>query len=511
MKLLRLKSRLQIVCRLAAVGLLFGLVVTSCSDDETTADVNSQFNPKQPVTITSFIPESGGAQEQIVIKGSNFGSDKSRIKLTIGGIEAVIVSVKNDMIYAYVPARAFSGEIAITITGDNETTYSAVADKVFNYEAQTVVGTLCGYRNDNDTQGEKWGSFDICSGFRSEGTLIMDPIYPDRAYVCYDGSNKVGMLDLAKRESSLCMSSSKFQNQRLRNMDFTTDGQFMLVSTDRAENGTHSTSVWIVQRNADGSFSDDSPCEPLVAYKQCNGVAVHPVNGEVYFNSYSDGQLFRCEIADYFNAKNNGIKWTGYLEDGAYRELFKIKEQSYEFATYIHPSGNYAYILVINHAYILRTDYNWEKKEFTTPYGVAGLNNTRGWVDAVGTSSRMQRPYQGVFVKNPKYEAEGKDDVYDFYFCDTGNFCIRSMTPEGIVRTYAGHSPSTDGNIWGTENGALRTAARFRDVTGITYDEKRDVMYILDHNNRSIRTIGKENAGTATNDASSEEETTTEE
>lgn len=170
MKLLRLKSRLQIVCRLAAVGLLFGLVVTSCSDDETTADVNSQFNPKQPVTITSFIPESGGAQEQIVIKGSNFGSDKSRIKLTIGGIEAVIVSVKNDMIYAYVPARAFSGEIAITITGDNETTYSAVADKVFNYEAQTVVGTLCGYRNDNDTQGEKWGSFDICSGFRSEGT-----------------------------------------------------------------------------------------------------------------------------------------------------------------------------------------------------------------------------------------------------------------------------------------------------------------------------------------------------
>lgn len=91
------------------------------------------------------------------------------------------------------------------------------------------------------------------------------------------------------------MSPNKFQNQRLRNIAFSNDGKYMLVSTDRADNGNKSTSVWIVTRNADGTFSDKSSCQSLVAYKQCNGVAVHPVNGEVYFNSYEGGQALPYE------------------------------------------------------------------------------------------------------------------------------------------------------------------------------------------------------------------------
>lgn len=188
-------------------------------------------------------------------------------------------------------------------------------------------------------------------------------------------------------------------------------------------------------------------------------------------------------------------EWTGYLDDGAFRELFKIQDPSYEFQTTIHPSGKYAYLTVINRNYILRTDYDEVKKEFTTPYTVVGFNSDLshgGWVDAVGTNARLSRPYQGVFVKNPEYEAEGREDVYDFYFADCTNFCIRYITPDGLVRTYAGRAPSTNGNIWGTEDGDLRQAARFRDVTGIAYDEKRDMFYVLDHNNRRIRYIGKE-------------------
>ena len=112
--------------------------------------------------------------------------------------------------------------------------------------------------------------------------------------------------------------------------------------------------------------------------------------------------------------------------------LFKIQDPSYEFQTTIHPSGKYAYLTVINRNYILRTDYDEVKKEFTTPYTVVGFNSDLshgGWVDAVGTNARLSRPYQGVFVKNPEYEAEGREDVYDFYFADCTNFCIRYITP----------------------------------------------------------------------------------
>lgn len=502
MKLLSLKRKLETICRLMAVGVLCGFIVTSCDDDETTSTTAS-FDPAQPVVISSFTPESGGSMEQIIIKGKNFGNDKSRVSLTIGGKDAVVVSVMSDKLYAFVPPRAFSGEIALTVFDNDQKPHTAVAESKFAYESQTVVSTLCGYQNNNDSQGELWGSFDICSGFNYEGTLAIDPLYPDRVYICYDAGMKIAQLDLEKRESTLLMSANKFQQHRLRNIDFSIDGKYMLVSTDRDDQDTKSTSVWIVTRNPDGTFSDRSSCQPLVAYKQCNGVAVHPVNGEVYFNSYSNGELFRMNLEDYFASQvpdtetGEKVEWTGYREDNAFTELFKIQDPSYEFQMVIHPTGNYAYITVINRNYILRTDYNWTKKEFSTPYAVVGLNSPDGgWVDAVGTNARVSRPYQGVFVKNPQYEAEGREDVYDYYFADCTNFCVRSITPEGIVRTYAGHSTSTDGNIWGTEDGALRLAARFRDVTGLTYDKKREQFYVLDHNNRRIRTIGKESEDT---------------
>ena len=504
MKLKNLTTMFRAGSRFAVVGLMCILVslATSCKDDD--ADTSAvPFDPSQPVVITSFTPEGGGSQDQIIIKGKNFGIDKTKVKLTIGGKEAVVVNVMSDKLYGIVPQRAFTGEIALTVFDEGGTPHTAVAEKHFAYEAQTVVGTLCGYRNDNDSQGELWGSFDVCTGFNSEGTLAIDPLYPERVYVCYDAGMKIAQLDLDKRECTLLMSANKFQQQRLRNVDFSLDGKYMLVSTDRADQDLKSTSVWIVTRNSDGTFSDRSSCQPLVAYKQCNGVAVHPVNGEVYFNSYSNGELFRMNLEDYFAAQKGDPEtgetkpWTGYREDGAFTELFKIQDPSYEFQIVIHPSGDYAYIIVINREYILRTDYNWSKKEFTTPYAVAGLNGVGNWIDAVGTNARLHRPYQGCFVKNPKYEAEGRADVYDFYVADCLNFCIRSITPEGIVRTYAGHAPSTDGNIWGTEDGALRTAARFRDVTGLVYDKNREMFYVLDHNNRRIRTIGKESEDTA--------------
>lgn len=496
MKLLKHNKALGNSCLWLLLALLCGFAV-SCKEEQSDT-VLVPFDPSKPVVVTDFTPETGGYQEQIIVKGQNFGTDKDRVTLTIGGKKAVLINVMSDKLYGIVPAQAFSGEVEVTVTDDSGNAHTGIATKKFAYEAQTVVGTLCGYQNDNDSQGELWGSFDICSGFNSEGCMTFDPLYKNRIYIAYDGGNKIAQLDLEKREATLLMSGNKFGNRRLRNIDFSLDGKYMLVSTDRDDNGQKSTSVWIVTRSSDGTFSERSSCQPLVAYKQCNGVAVHPVNGEVYFNSYENGQLFRMELDDYFNAitpdpETGETKgWTGYLEDNSFTELFKIQDPSYEFQVTIHPSGDYAYLTVINRNYILRTDYNWEKKEFMTPYVVVGSNGQAGWVDAVGTNARVSRPYQGVFVKNPAYEAEGRDDVYDYYFADCTNFCIRYITPEGLVRTYAGRAPSTNGNIWGTEDGALRTAARFRDVTGIAYDADRQMFYVLDHNNRRVRYIGKE-------------------
>lgn len=508
--------------RIRSVGMLFLALfltgtVSSCKDDSADSDSYKPFDPNLPVMVQAISPESGSGYEQIIIYGSNFGTNKENVSLKIGGQQAVVVSVMSDKLYGFIPPRAFSGEIELTIYDDAGQAHTGTSQVKLNYERQPVVSTLCGYQNDNDTQGELWGSFDVCTGFNYEGCLAVDPLNPDKVYIVYDRNDNgfVAELDLAKREASRLMQASKFQNQRLRNAAFTNDGQYMLISADQGSDRHEAPSVWIVKRNPDGTFNNNSDAQVLAKWQQCNGVAVHPVNGEVYFNSYEDGQLFRLELDDYFKAMEidettgEAKGWTGDKADGCFRELFQIMDPRYEFQIVIHPSGNYAYLVVINRNYILRTDYNWQKKEFMTPYVVAGFNSDidRGeWVDAVGSNARFKRPYQGIFVKNPQYEAEGKDDVYDFYINDCLNFCVRYMTPEGIVRTYAGRAPSTNGNIWGTEDGGLRTAARFRDVTGLAYDEKRERFYVLDHNNRRIRTIGQESEDMIIVDGDDEEE-----
>ncbi|MBD5225518.1 MAG: phospholipase [Bacteroidales bacterium] len=503
MKLKNITNTLQKLLLGSCVALAAGFV-TSCNDDDKVADVNVAFDPNQPVVVTDFMPKSAGQQEQILVYGSNFGNDRERVKLYVGGKEALIVNVLNDKLYAYVPVGAFGSTVEVAILDeDGEEIRRGVSSDAlsFEYVRKTVVGTLCGYRNVEDSQGELYGDFAITCGFRNEGCLTFDPLYPNRLYLVYDYGNKIDLLDLEARQHLLLMSSSKFQNNRLRNCAFTLDGQYMLVSTDRNDNNDHSTSVWIVKRNSDGTFNDNSSTSILAAYRQCNGVAVHPINGEVYFNSYKNGQLFRLDIDKYFACLNGELlddagepvtTWNPYedTEGGYYTELFKIMDPSYEFNITIHPTGNYAYLNVINRSYILRCDYDWKTKRFTNPYLVAGKNGNGGWEDAVGGDSRVNKPYQGIFVKNPEYA--GRSDEYDYYFCDWNNYCVRYITPEGLVRTYAGHSPSTDNNVWGTEDGDLRTQARFRDVSGIAYDEDKEMFYVQDHNNRRIRTIGKE-------------------
>ena len=285
----------------ACLILLAGMMV-SC-DDDSKIKSSEPFNPALPVTVTGFTPERGGSQEEIIINGSNFGNDKNIVSVYIGGKKAVIVNVMSDKLFAFIPAGAYSdndsytGEVEVVVAPENGTEVRGVSARPFQYTPKKVVSTLCGYRNENDDQGEIWGSFDEVCGFNAEGCMAIDPLYPDLLYIAYDRSEGIiARLDLKNRVAERMMSATKFQTKRLRNIAFTNDGKYMLVSTDRDDNALHSTSVWLVTRNADGTFSDRSSCQPLVSYKQCNGVAVHPVNGEIYFNSYENGQLFRLDF-----------------------------------------------------------------------------------------------------------------------------------------------------------------------------------------------------------------------
>jgi hypothetical protein len=468
----------------------------SCKDDNSEKDSSSPaYDPSKPVLVSDFTPDEGGPYQKMVIYGANFGNDSSLVDVTIGGKKAVLISVKGNSIYCMVPSGAFSGVVTVSV-GGGANMKTTTANKIFNYQKKLVVGSLVGYRNEYDTQGWIDGPFETAAGFRSEGCLSFDPLNPDHLYVAYDGAD-IQLLDLKNRVLSTPINRSRFGGYRLRSLEFTNDGEYMVVSVDTDAGGTgNAPSVYLMKRNADGTFNNMSNPQLVASYKWSNGATLHPVNNnELYFNSWERGQVFRMDINKYFETINSGGIWSGNLASGNYTELFTIQDVEWEFKIHIHPSGNYAYIIVINQNYILRSDYNWAEKRFAPAYVMAGLVRNSGWVDGAGTSARLGRPYQGVFVKNPDYVAEGRADVYDFYFVENYNHDVRKLTPEGIVSTFAGRgrsSQAADNNSWGLEDGDLREVARFSNLTGIAYKEDTNTFYILEVGGRRIRTISKE-------------------
>lgn len=482
---------------------LFVICTYSCKDDDNTKD--SPFDPSKPVVVSDFTPKEGGAYQKLLIYGENFGTDISNVKVTIGGKKAVVINVESTHIYCFVPSGAFSGEIEVSV-GEGENVVTTTASTKFDYQKKMVVGTLCGYRNNRDDQGWRDGPFDgpegvKCCGFSKTGRLAIDPLNPNHIYICYDGHKGIQLIDLEKRWLSTPLNITIVPTDRIRSITFNKkiegyadEAEYMIIAIDY-DTGNESPSVYIIQRNADGTFDDNSDIQLLASYKQCNGATVHPINGELYFNSYEKGQVFRLDLTDYFKAVKNHQSWDPKVKDhpDIFKQLFTIADPSWEFQIFIHPTGKYAYYGVINNHYFMRSDYDENKKEFITPYNFVGHYKVSGYKDDVGTEAYMNNPCQGVFIYNKEYE--GRDDEYDFYFVDRLNFCVRKITPEGIVSTYAGRGTSTslaDGNHWGTDDGDLREVARFRDVAGLAYDDKNEIFYIQDEVGHTIRTISME-------------------
>lgn len=115
------------------------LLLFACKDDEVGG---KQFDPSLPVTINSIVPDSGGIATPIVIKGHNFGTDKSKVQVFFDDREAVVVNVVDEFIYAMVP-RCPGGETTIKVVVDS--TYEATLEgQTFNYIVSarvTSVGT----------------------------------------------------------------------------------------------------------------------------------------------------------------------------------------------------------------------------------------------------------------------------------------------------------------------------------------------------------------------------------
>lgn len=119
---------------------LVTLCFVSCKDDSV---ATGEFDPDKPVVITEFSPKEGGLGTRMLLYGENFGNDISKIKITIGGQDAKVVGAKGESLYCVVPAKAYDGDIKLSIINDEgEEIANTQANEKFVYQKKMLVTTF---------------------------------------------------------------------------------------------------------------------------------------------------------------------------------------------------------------------------------------------------------------------------------------------------------------------------------------------------------------------------------
>lgn len=437
---------------------LFCINFSACSDKDDAEQ--TVFDPSQDVVVTGFAPDSATLLSKFFIYGTNFGMDTSKISVYVGGMKASLISCDKDGLYCLVPKNSREGTVEVVIS-DGSVQKSGKAEKRFKYISSSIVETLCGYMTPEGKYQIKDGTFEDC-GFGAPYWLSLDPKNNKHLYLL-EQYLSLRLIDLENRTVTTLLTVGEANIKHPRTLAWSPTGDTLYIANDQQGD----TSVGVVMLTRSSGFKVP---QTLVFHRDVNHVSVNPVDGELFYSTWWAGELFRY---DWKQKKGVHAGNDGLLE---YHVMF-------------HPLGGYAYVFSPWNSGIERTTYNWREKTLDPPTTFVG-GGGEGYNDGVGTAARVKNPYQGVFVKNEKYIEEGREDIYDFYIADAGNHCIRIISPEGRVTTYAGRgSKGLDEHTWGYVDGDLRKDARFNSPWGIEYDEKENVLYVADMNNHRIRII----------------------
>lgn len=470
------------------INLLFFCVLiiltgVGCKDSKE-GNEGGEYDPSKPIVFNDFNPKEGSVRTKLFIEGENFGNDISKIKVSIGDLNAAVIGSTGNQIYCMVPPLAYGEIVNVTIVDDAGNPIAEHKfETPFSYVAKQTVGTLTG-KIDPATN-----TTSIIDGAFSEAEFISP------YWLGFDNSEQGGgkhlyvteqdralrLIDIEEKTVSTVVTNGLAGLRKLQTttMDVTGDTIFF-VDDNGQNNKTRAVLSYSIRKE---SFRR---VYPYIFDRTGYSCAQHP-DGSIFYNTYWNAEVMK--VRGQYNETTE--QWES-------KAMFNVVA-NVSGHTYItmHPSGLYAYITGANYTSVYKARYNAETKELEAPVIFVGSLKSSGYVDAPGGTARFSGSIrQGVFAKNHQYVEEGREDVYDFYLCDAGNNVIRKITPDGQVTTFAGNGSYTAGDnrndTSGYIDGDLRLEARFKNPCGIAYDDKNEVFYVADFGNKRIRYIGLE-------------------
>lgn len=428
-----------------ALGILCILVVSiSCKEDIR----STAFDPNKPILFSEFLPDSGGIRTKFIIKGSNFGDDKSKVKVFFKDEEgtereSLILGMTSDVIYTQVPKQS-NGQSHIRVSVEGQDAKITNPDKTFKYTVASSVSTVVGKAKEpgdtNGTVGETTFKLPYFAAIDNDDNLfVMD-------------NPRTRLVSLSQNKTITLYDAGIFDQPQFLSKDRTK----LLCPGDNAATG-----CFLFDANI--SWVPESYGQLLEAGGWMHSIVLDPVDSTFIVYRRNTGPLYTQPFKKgmtYSKARQIGtIGTTGSNGLCAY-----------------NPVDRYVYCVLNNYNAI----YRWKLGRGEDGWPIIDgevehyIDNGLGFADGSVSEAKFANPH-GLAI-----DAEGY-----IYIADTNNHKIRKIdTSTGMVTTVAG-----TGNK-GYKDGDPKDA-EFFNPWGVCID-KNGFIYIVDQGNYCVRKLAIE-------------------
>ncbi|MDU1892529.1 MAG: IPT/TIG domain-containing protein [Dysgonomonas sp.] len=434
------------------------LILIACSDNDKN-EVLDKHDPNKEIMISGFFPDSGYIASQVIIEGSNFGSDTSQVRLYFNEKRATIINAQGNKLYALTPRLPGDTCTLKLVIGQKE----AIADQEFRYKTQMNVSTIAGSRGANDGHFLE-GSLATAAFGNIRGTVadsygnIFVSMYgtgtPGVARVDTKGNAVTWVTDASNYIEAW---NSPTKNPVSNVIYFPSNTGAMVLElnplnlwTPRIRNIKAPSKEQI-----EGGMYDADPLD----FNRMHSLAYNPADGKLYTRTYQGG-IGRIEPVTY----------VGEILGGKGAILDRIIDVD-SYVAIDHNDPDWLYISYFQKNCIRRVNiktFEWED--------YVGMETGAGsWRDGVGKDAEFNQPRCIIF-----------DNESNMYIADMGNQCIRKVTKEKVVSTITGIPQS-----WGTADGPPELA-QFDNPFGIDIDHEGNIYIGEAANNRMIRKLTME-------------------
>ncbi len=432
------------------IWMVFGflLLIVGCNEDKK----STAFDPNQLVKFTEFMPDSGGIRTKFIVKGSNFGEDKSQVKVyfkdEVGNErEALVLGVKPDVIYAQVPKQA-GGESHVRVEIAGKEAELSNAEKTFKYIVTSSVSTVVGKAKE---------------GGNKDGTLGETTFNTPR-YVAVDNDDNVFIFDSDGRTRL----SSIEQNKTITLLDGMVIDQPLFIDKEKKQlfGPCDNANFGCFLFDANVSWVADKMGQLLANGGWMHSVVLDPVDSTFVIYRQNTGQLWTQPFDKNKRTLNpNKAKRIGTLYNVGSNGLCAY-----------NPVDKYVYCVLHSKSAVYRFKLTRDTDGWPALDG-----DIEEYIPGAGAGFRDGDVQEAQF-NEPRGIAIDKEG--NLYIADVNNHRIRKVdTKLNIVTTIAGSGKGyKDGDP---------LEAQFDQPWGV-YLDKNEFLYIADQNNHCIRKLAIE-------------------